>query len=160
MNSDKRKCLIAFGANLGDKEQTAAQAQVAINKQIGSIIKSSSLFETEPLLLPDQEPGSQPSYLNAVWLVETSLQPQACLEALLQIENEFGRVRTERWGSRTIDLDLISSGAEIISSEKLTLPHPEMHKRRFVLEPLCQIWPEWQHPLLNKSAQKLLSELV
>ncbi len=155
----KEKIIIAFGANLGDRRATAEAAIAAVDKNIGTIVRASTPIESEALLLPEQEAGSQPPYLNAVWIAETVCTPDECLTRLLGIEQSLGRIRAERWGARTIDLDLIAYGDRVISSASLTLPHPEMHKRDFVLGPLCEIDPEWVHPVIQKNARNLLAAL-
>lgn len=154
-----KRIFIAFGANLGDRKATAERALEAIALEIGPIIQTSELIESAALLLPDQTPGSQPTYLNAVWLVETELSAEECLAKLLTIERRFGRIRSGRWESRTIDLDIIAYGSDRIETANLIVPHPEMHKRDFVLIPMSQIDPDWIHPVLSRSINDLLAEL-
>ena len=105
------------------------------------IIRVSSLYETAPVGVTDQ-----PDFLNAVAAVQTGLGPLETLDALLHIENQMGRVRTERWGPRVIDLDLLLYGGERVSSPGLTVPHPRLRERAFVLVPLAEIAPELRLP--------------
>jgi 2-amino-4-hydroxy-6-hydroxymethyldihydropteridine diphosphokinase len=126
------------------------------------VLACSKFIDTEPLAA-DAHSAPQPRYLNGVLRCETKLQPEAILSNLLTIEKELGRVRgvtDVKWGPRTIDLDLIAVDNVVLKSPTLTLPHPEMHKRRFVLEPLLEIAPEWIHPLLGKSVRELFLSLV
>jgi 2-amino-4-hydroxy-6-hydroxymethyldihydropteridine diphosphokinase len=152
-------CVIAFGANLGDRQATFAKAAALLAAQVGSIQRTSSLIETAALVLPGEDPLAHPPYLNAAWLISTSLRPRETLQQLLLIEKELGRIREKRWAPRTIDLDLIAHDQAIVSSVELTLPHPEMHKRSFVLGPMMEIYPEWRHPVLGRSVAELLSSL-
>lgn len=149
--------IIALGANLGNREQTLNRAVALIEQRIGCIVRRSRWFDTEPLLAAGAP--AQPRYLNGAVKVETSLAPRAVLESLLEIEAEFGRTRAERWAPRTLDLDLICADSIVLAEAGLTLPHPEMHKRRFVLEPMTEVDTSWRHPLLGKTSVELLNEL-
>ena len=147
---------IALGGNLGDVPASFREARETLNKLAGiQVIASSLLYRTPPL-----GPAGQPDYFNAVISVETSMTPLALLEVLQGIETRAGRVRGERWGARTLDLDLISFNEMTLESERLALPHPEMHLRQFVLRPLCDLDANWQHPRLKQSADDLLAELL
>ena len=139
--------IIGLGANLGRREETLERAIEQIAKRVGKIVARSSLIETEPLLHPETPTRSQPKYLNGAIVVETGISPQAVLVELLSIEQELGRTPAEgKWEPRTIDLDLIAAADIVISSSQLTLPHPEMHRRGFVLYPLYEIAPEIEIP--------------
>jgi 2-amino-4-hydroxy-6-hydroxymethyldihydropteridine diphosphokinase len=147
---------IALGANIGERAINIQKAVDAINHTNGVTVGSvSRSFENSAVGGPE---GS-PDFLNAVVEVETSLEPGALLLRLLDIERSLGRERREKWGPRIIDLDLILYGDQIIDTPELKIPHPLMHQRRFVLEPLVEIAPGVRHPILNKTARQLLAEL-
>ena len=118
------------------------------------ICKASSVYETQPTDYKDQ-----PRFLNMALEFETLLEPLNLLELLLGVENQMGRTRNRRYGPRNIDLDLLLYDDLVLNSDKLTLPHPRMHQRRFVLVPLTEIAPKVVHPLLKKSSERLLEEL-
>ncbi|TLS69145.1 2-amino-4-hydroxy-6-hydroxymethyldihydropteridine diphosphokinase [Mariprofundus erugo] len=145
--------LIALGGNLGDAPATLRRARTAIAALPDTSVTASSLLYRTPPIGP---PG-QPDYYNAVIAVTTALSPLSLLDALQAIENCHGRVRLEHWGARTLDLDIIAMGTQIIEQPRLIVPHPYMHCRQFVLRPLCDIQPQWHHPLLGKSATSLLA---
>ena len=130
------KVVIALGSNLGDRKEILDAAVVALSKVI-TVKAVSSYIETDPVGGPDQ-----PQYLNAVLVGDSDLEPEALLREMQSIENSAGRVRIERWGARTLDLDLIVAGDIVQSTEFLTLPHPRAHERRFVLDPWLEIDPE------------------
>jgi 2-amino-4-hydroxy-6-hydroxymethyldihydropteridine diphosphokinase len=146
---------VALGSNLGDREQTLRSAVAAL-RQLGSVEAISSFYETAPVGLVEQ-----PDFLNAVVALRIALPPQELMTALLRIEQQHGRDRSASVpkGPRTLDLDLLSYGDVVIESPTLTLPHPSLAERRFVLEPLMEIAPHWRHPVSGKSAAILLSEL-
>jgi 2-amino-4-hydroxy-6-hydroxymethyldihydropteridine diphosphokinase len=142
--------LIALGSNLADPLEQLRRAAVAL-ESVGEILKRSSLYETEPVGGPEH----QPKYLNAVVILrpfEAFAEPQALLRQLLTIERQQGRVRRVRWAARSLDLDLLTFGERILVSDALSLPHPRMMERGFVLAPLCEIMPDWRHPLTQESA--------
>jgi 2-amino-4-hydroxy-6-hydroxymethyldihydropteridine diphosphokinase len=114
----------------------------------------SSWYLTEPIGLDDPE-----WFINGVILLETSLSPEGLLAQLLEIEASLGRKRTVKWGPRSIDLDLLSYDQLIMRRPELTLPHPFLEKRRFVLEPMAEIAPDYVHPILQKTIAKLRDEL-
>ena len=129
---------IALGSNLGDRAAMLRGALASLSREADvRIVAESAVYETAPVGGPEQ-----PDYLNMVVAVETALAPEALLACCLAIEAEHGRVRRERWGARTLDLDLLSYGEVELMSEQLTLPHPRMRERAFVLVPLAEIAPE------------------
>ena len=150
--------LIAFGSNLGDREYYIDQAIEAIRTSCGPVIQISKIFETEAIGAADQ------NFLNGALLCSSLLEPESLLDNLLSIESHLGRQRLVRWGNRTIDLDIILCQDEagnypVISTPKLSLPHPEMQNRLFVLEPAMDIAADWQHPLLGLSIADLFLHL-
>ena len=128
---------IALGSNLGDRAALLGVAVDAVAARIGPIVALSSIYETAPVGGPEQG-----DYLNAVVIVDTVLDARAVLDGLLAIEGDHGRERRERWGPRTLDLDLLLYGTDTIDRTGLTVPHPELRRRRFVLEPLVEAWPD------------------
>jgi 2-amino-4-hydroxy-6-hydroxymethyldihydropteridine diphosphokinase len=124
---------VGLGANLGDREGTI-RAAVA---DLPGVVTVSTLRETDPVGITDQ-----PRFLNGVAALETGLTPRELLDVLLAVERRLGRERGQRWGPRTIDLDLLLYGDEVIDETGLTIPHPRLHERRFVLEPLADLAPK------------------
>ncbi len=119
-----------------------------------TLVQQSQFYKTEPFGKPDQE-----WFVNLVVQIKTDLLPQDLLETLLKLEKEMGRERAEKWGPRIIDLDILFYDTMVLDQEGLTVPHPGIAERRFVLEPLVEMDPDWAHPLLNKTVSTLLSEL-
>ena len=146
---------IGLGSNLGDRRQYLDKALKMLSgaSQV-ELDRVSDFIDTAAL-----GDNSQPDYLNAVAEIKTSLTPEKLHEILIEIENSLGRERTEKWSSRTIDLDLLFFGDQVINTDKLTVPHKQMHLRSFVLKGLCQLNPEIIHPVMNVSVKQLASRL-
>jgi 2-amino-4-hydroxy-6-hydroxymethyldihydropteridine diphosphokinase len=134
------RAVIGLGSNLGDRESHLTQAISALRDH-GEVMATSSFYETAPVGGPDQGP-----YLNAVVAIETSLTARALLAECLRIEAAHGRKRGERWGPRTLDLDILLFGVDTIDEDGLKVPHPRLRERRFVLEPLLEAWPQATMP--------------
>lgn len=146
------KAVLALGSNLGERFQTLQGAVDTLFDAPGlEFVKVSPVFETDPV----GGPGGQQPYLNAVVVAETTLPPHALLERALGVENAFGRVREERWGPRTLDVDLIVVGETACDDPELTLPHPRAHERAFVLVPWAAIDPEATLPGRGRVADLL-----
>ena len=147
---------IALGTNLGDKLVNLKTAITEIKKIPSTfLLKQSSIFETEPLTKNGENPQDIPSYYNAALLVSTTLSPKDLFHALCDIEKQMGRTEKHNWQPRLIDLDLLFYSDLVLNTPELTLPHPELHTRAFVLEPLLEISPEWTHPLIKKTVAQM-----
>ncbi|MDO8462519.1 MAG: 2-amino-4-hydroxy-6-hydroxymethyldihydropteridine diphosphokinase [Deltaproteobacteria bacterium] len=156
----KHTAFIGIGSNLGDRIslcQQATQKIAALPKT--DLIQQSPLYETEPVVLPHQQKEKEPWFINGVVQIETNFEAKELLKNLQEIEGQMGRLRTDRWAPRIIDLDLLFFDSVVSSAPNLTLPHPEITKRRFVLQPLADIAPDWEHPLVKKLVRTLLKEL-
>ncbi len=146
------RAYIAFGSNLGDRRAhlLAARERLCTTAEI-ACLAASSLYESQP----SGGPSGQGLYLNAVVAIDTVLAPLALLQLLQSIEKEHGRVRDVRWSERTLDLDLLFYNDLILLSERLTLPHPRLHERAFVLLPCAEIAPELLHPEYGRTMLQL-----
>jgi 2-amino-4-hydroxy-6-hydroxymethyldihydropteridine diphosphokinase len=140
---------LSLGSNVGDRE---ANLRAAIEKlaALGEVTTVSSYYETEPV-----DYLAQPWFLNCALTMTTELMPRQLLAALLKIEQEMGRKRVQLKGPRVIDLDILLFGSSVVETAQLTIPHPAMHERRFVLEPLAEIAPEVRHPVFKRTIREL-----
>jgi 2-amino-4-hydroxy-6-hydroxymethyldihydropteridine diphosphokinase len=145
---------LLLGSNIGDRAFYLESAIVEIEKQVGTVLKASAVHQTLAWGKTDE-----PDYLNQVLEVETLLTAQAVLHTILGIEKQLGRERKEKWGARTIDIDILFYGTEVISEPDLMVPHPQLQNRKFTLEPLNEIAPDFIHPVLNLSIADLNAAL-
>ncbi|MDO3642753.1 2-amino-4-hydroxy-6-hydroxymethyldihydropteridine diphosphokinase [Mucilaginibacter sp. L3T2-6] len=149
-----KSVFLLLGSNLGDRQYFLRQAIALIDTRVAKVIKTSSIYETQSWGKSDA-----PDYLNQVIVLETEATAQEVLDKILNIELMLGRKREEKWGSRTIDIDILFYGDEIINEEGLHIPHPELHNRRFTLEPLKEIAPDLRHPVFGKTITAIKNEL-
>jgi 2-amino-4-hydroxy-6-hydroxymethyldihydropteridine diphosphokinase len=151
------RCYVALGTNLGSRLHNLAEARRRL-ALLGAHV-AGPVLQTSALL-PPADPTPQPAYLNSVDQLDTQLGPVALFLELKHIEQLMGRVRATRWAPRIIDLDLVLFGEEIVQTGALTVPHPAMQDRRFVLEPLAALAPGARHPVLKATDGELLSRLA
>lgn len=151
---DGIKVAVAFGSNLGDRERYLREAVDELRAFI-SDLTSSTFYDTAPIGV-----GDQPRFLNAAAIGATTLSARALLEKLLSIEAKFGRTRPHPGAARTLDLDLILYGDQIIEERDLTVPHPRFRERRFVVEPLAEIAPDWIDPVTKRTVDDLMRGLL
>jgi 2-amino-4-hydroxy-6-hydroxymethyldihydropteridine diphosphokinase len=151
----KKLVYLGLGSNLGDRRANLESA-IAQLAALGTVTARSSCYETEPMEVP-----GQPWFLNCAVALETELMPKQLLARLLEIERSLGRKRKsgQPKGPRTIDLDILLFGSSVIETAGLTIPHPALHERRFVLEPLAEIAPEARHPVFKRTVRELRDAL-
>ena len=148
----KKTAHLSLGSNLGDRAKNLREAVAALRQEIIRLTGISSIYETEPVDYRDQ-----PWFLNIVLEAETELAPTALLQTLRGIEMKMGSRKLIAKGPRLIDMDILLYANEVIDAPELQIPHPSMHLRRFVLEPLAQIAPGVRHPILNMTAAEMLA---
>jgi 2-amino-4-hydroxy-6-hydroxymethyldihydropteridine diphosphokinase len=154
MTSDPILVAVALGSNLGDRERYLRDAIAALRESLRGVTVS-AFYDTEPVGV-----GEQPRFLNAAATGSTNLSARALLDTLLGIEAKFGRTRPHPGAPRTLDLDLILYGDQIIEERDLTIPHPRFRERRFVLEPLAEIAPDWIDPVTKRTMRELVGGLL
>lgn len=150
----KKLVYLSLGSNLGDRENYLREAISRLGS-LGAIKQVSGFYETQPVEVQNE----QPWFLNCALDMETELMPLEFLGRMLRVEQSMGRVRTEPKGPRTIDIDIVFFGNDVLDTPELTVPHPAMHQRRFVLEPLAEIAPAIVHPVLKRTVRDLLDSL-
>ncbi|MBD3163524.1 MAG: 2-amino-4-hydroxy-6-hydroxymethyldihydropteridine diphosphokinase [Candidatus Eisenbacteria bacterium] len=149
------RALIGLGANLGRREEILREAGARLRLLGGEgSFRASHLYESRPW-----GRGDQPDFLNAVVAIDVADEPESVLERLKRFESELGRIERERWGPREIDLDLLDQGGRVLEGTALTLPHPRIAERAFVLVPLCELDPTYVDPLTGRSAAEMLAAL-
>lgn len=147
------KSYVIIGGNMGDRMAYLQQARRLLEENCGSFLCCSSIYETAPWGKTDQEP-----FLNQALGIDTHLLADELMSTILSIEEKMGRVRSEKNGPRIIDIDILFYEERVIRKPSLTIPHPELQHRRFVLTPLSEIAPNLLHPVLNKNIEQLLEE--
>jgi len=148
------RAYVGLGSNLGDRAAYLLLGLSALSRLPKThLLRLSPVYETDPVGPP------QPPYLNVVAELETELSPTGLLAEMLRVEKALGRERRERWGPRTLDLDLLLYGDLVLEEAGLSVPHPRLHERAFVLVPLLDLLPEGRHPLLGQSFAELLASL-
>lgn len=152
-HENDNQALLILGGNLGDRRRVLADTAVMIGEQAGIIEQASVVYETEPWGFEHEN-----AFLNQVVLIKTSLEPFLLLDTILAIEKRMGRKRISAgYEARLIDIDVLFYEDRIIRSQRLTIPHPHLHRRRFTLVPLAEIAPGWVHPIMNKTLRELLN---
>ena len=156
------KAIVALGSNLGDRHSMIKKAVREIESNVGPCLIQSDLIETEAWIHPDDDADWHPPFLNGVAVFEAACEARTVLRVLLAIEERLGRERgpnIKPWQPRPIDLDLIALDDQSIDETDLIVPHPRMQDRRFVLEPLATVLPDWRHPILGKTVIEMLAAL-
>ncbi len=149
-NKHMERVYLATGSNIGDKSAHLAKALELIEGYVGDIVQVSGVYRTAAWGIEDQ-----PEFLNQAMAVNSNLEPETLLLAAMDIERQMGRERRIRWGERLIDIDILFYGNLVSQSQRLTIPHPFIQERNFVLQPLLEIAPDFCHPVLQKSIREL-----
>ena len=147
-----QKAVLLLGTNIGNRKQNLEEAAMLVDRQVSKLVERSSVYQTAAWGVEDQE-----DFLNQVITFNNELEPEELLERILSIERRMGRERKEKWGPRLIDIDILFIGIEIIDTPALKVPHPELQNRRFTLEPLNELMPDFVHPKLGTTINILLA---
>lgn len=147
------RAILLTGGNIGDRQTYLLKAHEAIQKYCGKVVAASSIYETEAWGKQDQN-----SFYNQALELETKLSAKELLQSILNIEQSLGRIRSEKYGPRTVDIDIIFFNNDVIHIPHLTIPHPQVQNRRFALQCLEEIIPDYIHPVLKRSVAQLLAE--
>lgn len=147
------RAFLLLGANIGDALQTLKLAYAKIEQHIGSVNASSKIYSSQAWGVE-----SQPDFLNQVLSISTKYNANALLQQTQEIEKELGRIRHEKWGPRTIDIDILYYNTAVIDRPQLKIPHPHLQERRFTLVPLVEIAPQYLHPVFKKTNTQLLND--
>ncbi len=145
--------IVLLGGNIGDREGFLASSIEELAVRCGKVTKTSMLYETKAWGVEDQQ-----DFLNQVVEVNSNLDPKDFLNTILTIEKDLGRVRYRKWGERVIDIDILFVENQVIDTKELKVPHPFLHYRRFTLTPLVELFPDFIHPVFNKSNKELLND--
>lgn len=141
---------LGLGSNVGNRAANLRSAIALLEKEVGKVAKKSRVYETQPWGKTDQD-----AFLNQVVMLNTTLDPREMLDKISRAERELGREQKEKWGPRIIDIDILFYGKRIVRDKGLEIPHPDLHKRAFVLVPMMEIAPELEHPVLKKQIDEL-----
>ncbi len=144
--------VIGIGGNQGNRSENLSKCRAGIETHLGEILQKSSLIESEPWGYK-----SDKWFLNQTLLVKCNLEPAAILRIINEIESDFGRVRTEEYTDRPLDIDILFYGDLVMDNSDLQVPHPRLHDRLFIMKPLAELLPDFIHPLLRKSCKEILS---
>ncbi len=150
----KKKLVLSLGSNLGNRYAYLKQAKARIELALNVKCTESQYYETPPW-----GEKNQAKFLNTVFTLETDVDLSSVFHLLQNIELQLGRIKTKKWGPRTIDIDILFFGDDIVSDEDLTIPHPQMHNRAFVMIPLVDLLPDFVHPVLQKTITKVTANI-